>query len=283
MNLKTIIRHFRNKRKESESKRESDFCLLSSVPDFFKAGEVLAHAGGGYQGYSYLNCKEGLEEAIANGYKAFEVDVTITDDGYAVLSHGWSEKMCGRTGMEYKPEEFKEMTRDKFLAQTVRGYTTMDFETLVEDYIKKYPDTYWELDLQKHAPKDAKALIEAVLKAAGRDEAVLDRLLIQVFSPEMHKAIHEVYPFKNYMCFYKKENMSVKEAISFCKEKNIGAVALNRKFATKEMIVDFRKNQIAVLAFTTDKKEKAQELLDWGASIICTNKILPGTLKGLSL
>ncbi|MCR5067482.1 MAG: hypothetical protein K6A14_05435 [Erysipelotrichaceae bacterium] len=96
--------------------------------------KYMAHALGGYKGYKYLNNEPALKQAIADGHRYFEVDLCLTTDGHVVPAHGWSEKDCERSGMEYKPE-LRNMTRELFLRQSIHGMPTMDAEILYQ-YMK---------------------------------------------------------------------------------------------------------------------------------------------------
>lgn len=48
---------------------------------------LIAHSGGGINGYVYTNSKEAILQSIASGYRVIEVDVSMTSDGVPVLSH----------------------------------------------------------------------------------------------------------------------------------------------------------------------------------------------------
>ena len=48
---------------------------------------LIAHSGGGINGYVYTNSQEAILQSIANGYRVIEVDVSMTSDGVPVLTH----------------------------------------------------------------------------------------------------------------------------------------------------------------------------------------------------
>lgn len=235
--------------------------------------KYLAHSLGGYRGLKYLNCEEGLLNALLHGYKYFEVDLMFTEDGELVCSHGWNEENCLKTGMQYKPE-FEHMTRELFLRQKVHGLTTMDARRLYQ-YMVMFPDTYWELDLHT-LPKDkAIRMAEKILEVFERNEEVLDRCLVQVNSKAMYAGIDSVYHFKYYQYNIKNAIEKLDEYIQFSLQNNICAMAMKSAFATKENIEKVRSAGLALLIFTVDNYVEAQKYISWGANTICTNTLMP--------
>lgn len=242
-----------------------------NLPPMFE-NEYMAHALGGYKGYKYLNCEEGLKNTISKGYQYLEVDLMLTDDDQLVCSHGWDEKNCEIVGMEYK-EDFSEMTREKFLQQKVHGLTTMDGKMLYQ-YMLKYPELYWEIDLKTLPYDTAKHITEKIVETFEHNEKVLEHCLVQINTAEMYEAVDSVYHFTYYQ-FNVINAMLEKfdEVIAFCVEHKICAVALKQKFATPENIRKARDAGLAVLAYTVDDLQKAKKLLADGANTICTNFI----------
>jgi hypothetical protein len=49
----------------------------------------IAHAGGGLDGYTYVNGVDAFNNSYANGFRLFEVDFSRTTDGIVVCSHDW--------------------------------------------------------------------------------------------------------------------------------------------------------------------------------------------------
>ena len=159
----------------------------------------LAHALGGIDGRKYLNTEKALKTAIAMGHRYFEADLQLTTDGRVVCSHGWTEEICAVSGMDYS-DEFESMTRDMFLAQKVFDMPTMDLETLSE-YIKRYKDFYWELDIHGVLGDEARVMIQEIKANVLDEEGTVDRVLMQVSSPEQYDAVDSVYHFKHYQYF----------------------------------------------------------------------------------
>ena len=54
----------------------------------------IAHAAGAVDGNTYLNCREGLLQSLANGYKYIELDLGLTADSTLVCIHDWNTFMA---------------------------------------------------------------------------------------------------------------------------------------------------------------------------------------------
>ncbi len=70
-------------------------CPFSVASEDFAGGgggkRLIAHAGGGIEGYSYTNSKEALEKAIANGFQFIELDLLLSAEGKIYAAHGEKE------------------------------------------------------------------------------------------------------------------------------------------------------------------------------------------------
>lgn len=245
--------------------------MQSSVLPPMYENRFLAHSLGGYKRYKYLNAEDGLKNAIACGYRYFEVDFKLTEDDEIVCTHGWSRADCEKTGMLYH-RDFNHMTKEKFLAQRVHGMETMDV-TKLYSYMVRYPDFYWELDLHTLSYKKSVHMAEKILEAFHHNEAVMEHCLVQVNSMDMYHAIDSVYHFKYYQYNVKNAIERLDEFIDFCQKNQICAMALKKAFATEEVIAKIRNAGLALLVFTVDNKKTAEKLLELGANTICTNFI----------
>lgn len=235
----------------------------------------MAHALGGYEGFKYLNNEPALINAIRNEHRYFEVDLTLTEDGHVVPSHGWSEANCERVGMPYSAD-FEHMTKEMFLQQTVHDMPTMDTETLYQ-YMKKYPKFYWQLDLHTLTGEKAAEVTKAVLRDFHNDKELLDRFLVQANSPEMFEGIEKVWHFNYYQLFLKRgiTPEELQASIDYCREHGFVSTALSVHDASEEYIKKIRGAGLAVLIYSLDKRKKAEELFGYGANTICTNTLNP--------
>ncbi|OEF87920.1 glycerophosphodiester phosphodiesterase family protein [Vibrio splendidus] len=54
------------------------------------SGSLIAHAGGGIDGFKYTNSLEAVEKSIESGFKMIELDLLVSSDGKIVAVHDWN-------------------------------------------------------------------------------------------------------------------------------------------------------------------------------------------------
>lgn len=238
--------------------------------------ELMAHAHGACGGLTYTNTREALERSYKEGYRYFETDVALTEDRKLVLSHGWDEKSCGITGMEYR-EEFAHMTRELFMQQRIGGMQVMDIGDL-KNFMAEHPDTYFEIDL--HRSQSAEK-VELLQEAFGRDEKILNRLLIQAESRKIFEELEQSCPFKNYQLVLGKEwKEKLEEGITFAFEHGIETIAMRYSCLDERTVGILKEAGLNVMAYTIKNDVKrAKELLAMGVDTICTDEIKPADLR----
>ena len=238
--------------------------------------QYMAHALGGYRGLTYLNNEAALQQTISMGHKFFEVDIKRTVDNHIVLSHGWDKEECKKRGIQYS-SEFKKMSGEMFLSQTIHGMKTMDLSMLYA-YMKHYPDFYWELDIcASRTKEEIEILVKTLLEELQFDEEVFEHILIKIDSIDMYNWINTIYSFKYYQ-YYVEVNTTtdmLTEIINLCFENNICSIALHAKDATNEHIQMIRNAGLALLVYTLDNYYAAKRLLGAGVNTICTNVLSP--------
>ena len=95
------------------------FVVRRDNTKFIKTDQIISHAGGSIEGYSYTNSLESLDYNYSKGSRLFEIDVRKTKDNQFVGVHEWNEwvKMTGFKGVlpptldEFKKEKiYKKFT-----------------------------------------------------------------------------------------------------------------------------------------------------------------------------
>lgn len=252
--------------------------VVNDKPKFFTF-QTMAHALGGLEGkYRYNNALEGLQQSLEIGYGFIEVDLILTKDNKLVCSHGWSEQTYKDTGIEMDKDN-PVMTYDQFMRTKIQGkYTTVDASTIVKT-MKENKNLLMELDLRTLDKETATKTAKAIIKAFGTDRSITDRLLVQVGSEDMYKAINDVYNFKYYQYFvHKAELKNIDKVIKTCKDNGIVSVAIQESYLTDELLKKFKENGLCVLIHTVDDKEVAQKWIDKGVDTICTNFLTPSDI-----
>ena len=169
------------------------------VEDYDWDGDALiAHALGGINDDAYTCSYEAFDQAYANGFTTYEVDLSLTSDERLVLAHDWPTWCTDSKGLNntaYEP------THDEFMSTKIKGlYSPMDFEGLIRLMIE-HPEIYIVTDTKSSDPEitaeQFNYIIDTIVKYGSRD--LLDRFIIQVYNPETFEAVDTIHQFENYI------------------------------------------------------------------------------------
>lgn len=112
---------------------------LSSKPRQPIQTLTIAHAFGGIDGKTYLNCKECFETTYQRGYRYFEGDLWMASDGQIVFMHDGQEKRFGL------PIGF---TSSQYMARRLEGkYSPLDAQAVAR-MLHDRPDWYLITDVK---------------------------------------------------------------------------------------------------------------------------------------
>ena len=149
-----------------------------------------------------------------------------------------------------------------------------------------YPDAYVILDSKKYSERNAEntamdfSQFLETARSAGCEEA-FSRVIPEVYNEDMFEGLASVYDFPAYLYSFWQEASpeEMERAAAFCKEKGIGAVAVDEEYWTEEVQKIFREQGIMVSVYTVDDPARAKELLDAGVAGVCTNTMIPADLQ----
>ncbi len=235
--------------------------------------KLVAHALGGIDGYVYLNSKEGFEDSYSKGMRFIETDLFFSADGALICSHGFKKADVERMGIEEltvgTPPESAVWNEMRFYDT----YSTADGDDILY-YLENYPELYFEFDMRSLKGEDAYRMARAVVDKFGKDREIFQRILIQVYSIEMYEIFKEVYDFP-VMQFYLTESYckQIDTYIEFCKSHDIISVAISDSYVTDEILDKLRNSGIKILVHTVDDVQKAEDYLEKGVTVICTNHL----------
>jgi len=235
--------------------------------------KLVAHALGGIDGYTYLNSKEGFEDSYQRGMYFIETDLFFSEDGELICSHGFKEADVERMGIEElqvgNAPDFNMWNGMRFYDR----YTTQDADDILY-YMETYPELYFEFDMRSLNGEDAYRMARAVLDKFGKNRELFERILIQVYSEEMYECFKDVYDFP-VMQFYMTKAFckEIDTYIEFCKTHDIASIAVSDSYVTKEILEKLLNSGIKIMVHTVDDAEKAEEYLQKGVTVICTNHL----------
>ena len=235
--------------------------------------KLVAHALGGIDGYTYLNSKEGCEDSYSKGMRFIETDLFLSADGALICSHGFKKADVERMGIAEltvgTPPENAVWDKMRFF----ETYSTADGDDILY-YLETYPELYFEFDMRSLKGEDAYRMARAVVDKFGKDSEIFQRILIQVYSIEMYEIFKEVYDFP-VIQFYLTESYckEIDTNIDFCKSHDIVSVAVSDSYVTDEILDKLRNSGIKILVHTIDDVQKAEDYLEKGVTVICTNHL----------
>ena len=235
--------------------------------------KLVAHALGGIDGYTYLNSKEGCEDSYSKGMRFIETDLFLSADGALICSHGFKKADVERMGIAEltveTPPESAVWDKMRFF----ETYSTADGDDILY-YLETYPELYFEFDMRSLKGEDAYRMARAVVDKFGKDSEIFQRILIQVYSIEMYEIFKEVYDFP-VIQFYLTESYckEIDTYIDFCKSHDIVSVAVSDSYVTDEILDKLRNSGIKILVHTIDDVQKAEDYLEKGVTVICTNHL----------
>ena len=146
---------------------------------------LIYHAGGEIHGNSYTNSLEAVENTLAeNGGVCFvEMDFRYTSDGALVCAHEWSDAVVDQT---------ETPALEEFLSWKIQGrFTPLTAEHLMQ-ILAENPNMYLVTDKKVGS---LVSIIGDLVKLCGRDDSVLSRIIIQLYTGREKSEIQEIYPF----------------------------------------------------------------------------------------
>ena len=148
-------------------------------------GGLVAHAGGGFLGRTYLNVMEALEHSYRAGHRVFEMDFNLTSDGKLAAVHDWN----GYGGR---------LSAEKWRTVKVAGlYEPL----LIEDvfrFMLAHGDAFLVTDTKSfdYSEEEVKTQFAELVSAARlADPALLKRIVPQVYDRHCYEIVKAAYAF----------------------------------------------------------------------------------------
>lgn len=152
----------------------------------------IAHALGGIQGRAYTNSYEAFMENYRKGYRLFETDLMLTADGKLAARHDWSRKLQPKLPATHnQPISLKTFKNSPIYGQ----YTPLSWEDIIQ-LMQKYPDFYLITDTKETDVAKVRLQFEYMVKQVKAvDAELLQRIMPEIYSPEMYDTVMSIYPF----------------------------------------------------------------------------------------
>ena len=248
--------------------------IAVNTPEFnWENYNIITHALGGLDGYTYLNSRESFINHYDKGCRFFEVDLSQTSDGVWVCRHNWNESMG-----QWKGTGKKVLTEKQFTSNKIYGkYTPMTLEDFFL-LLKDYPDAFVMIDSKQYSIRNYQKTLEdyceyvEIARAAGAGE-VLDQIIPEIYSEAMYPGTAMIHSFPSYIYSLWQEYSEddLKKIASFCGEKGIQAATIYWKYWSEEAEKIFEEQGIRLYVYTVNDRNQARKYLAEGAEGVCTD------------
>lgn len=246
------------------------------------ANHYIARAFGGILGDSYTNSYEAFLLNYQLGHRVFEVDFSITDDGYTVAAHDtdtWSSSTTIPPDAEIKtyPIEDKQFTYDNFMSSLSHGkYHTVDLDILFS-LLQKYPDIYIVTDTKYADETNVRKQFSAFVATANTiNPELLDRFIVQIYQPEMLDWVMDIYPWKSVIyTLYQNTDWTPENILAFSKASGVKFITMWDTWLTAEISNLWKPTGIKIATHTLNSLARAQDSQSRGADVIYTDFLLP--------
>ncbi|WP_337031595.1 phosphatidylinositol-specific phospholipase C/glycerophosphodiester phosphodiesterase family protein [Paenibacillus illinoisensis] len=189
----------------------------------WEENRLIAHAFGGVKGASYTNSYEAFITNYNRGYRLFEVDLVQTTDGELVARHDWSDRLQP----DLTAHRGRNVTKLQFANSLIMGR----FHPLTLPDILQLMQQYRDFDLIVDTKAGSQEQIQQqfthlVNEARRTDPVLLNRIIPEIFSPQMYDTVMGIYPFPNKMYSLYKTGASAESIVEFVRDKHLTAVAM---------------------------------------------------------
>ncbi|WP_226036339.1 glycerophosphodiester phosphodiesterase family protein [Aquibacillus saliphilus] len=249
-------------------------CTGNEINDSYSWTEnkFIAHAAGDIDGVVYTNSLEAFRKSYEEGYRLFEIDISITSDGELVARHGWEENYGQDNFVTNKP-----LSYEKFMSLPYYDkYTAMDFKMIIK-LLEEFKDIYLILDGKVTSVEDTKVIYKEVGEAT-RDMAKSDfnRLIPQLFYEDNLSVIRQ-YGFHDLIYVIGREEYTNSSIIQFCEDNDIRVVSLSRKRANERFIQKLAVKDINVYIYTLNDVDEMKSYKEIGVHGYFTDLVKPDT------
>ncbi|MGM9859027.1 MAG: glycerophosphodiester phosphodiesterase family protein [Bacilli bacterium] len=244
--------------------------LLSCTPKSISIENMIKimHAGGTTTNETYLNAMEPFEYFYNKGFRYFEYDLKLSNDGRLIGTHSW----------DYLEVESDDISYDEFKGLKLSNGMTPINEEWIIDTLSEYNDVKFVIDSKMDiTEKDAEVLIRLDIVCKENNIDVQNRILPEIFSVEMWDLLKDVTSYNQCIFSHYKVNYSVKQILEYFSSSRFIAIGMdfNTSSYFKKAIPKFHKNEKKVFFFTPETYEEVEECASLGADgIYIDNEII---------
>jgi len=142
----------------------------------------IAHAGGGYHGETYTNSLEALDYNMTRGFEFFEIDFSLTKDGYLVCIHDW--KQTFEKLFHFEATEKPSLETFQFLVKHASPYRICTLDDL-KIWLKQHPQAKLVTDVKEDN-------LNTLAIIAQHIDDFQNRVIPQCYFPENYPKIRQL-------------------------------------------------------------------------------------------
>lgn len=240
---------------------------------------LIAHALGGVNGKPYSNSLEAFIENYDNGIRIFEVDLSITSDGYVVCRHDWNTSLYSFLEQEVLNENDEAITIEEFYSQPIfNTYTNLSFEELL-NILLEYDDAYLVLDTKSTDEAGIRkeySLLTEVIKSV--DINLFKRIIPQIYNRDMLSTIKEYHDFPIVFYTLYQDPINDEELLSFAIDNKINGIIMGIPRYSQTLIDNLNKHNILSYVHTINEPEDLIFYTENGATGVYTDFLQPSIL-----
>lgn len=282
---KPLCQFVRTYGRKAWKKRKYQF-EQQKVPDWYS--RLVATALGGMDmRYTNMNTRKGLVHASENGFRNYEADIRLTNDGKLVCINGWSKGSYEKLGVD--PEQYDEngMDYDTFMrCQMYGGYETMDAAQLLQSMQQLYAseDKEWNLILDIGRPKKealAQIICEFQILLAPKTAYWKEHVWMRLQSRYDVEAVQEAGLPVQVMYYVppkqkrEENNLTLDSIGKYCKKKGIQRVSMPKEALDETVMNYLRKNKLKACVFSLNSYTEVLQAQEMGVDWIATSYLSP--------
>lgn len=241
--------------------------LMNEITFEWWNSRLIAHAGGAVFGDNgemivYTNSLEAILLNYNKGHRVFEIDFDFTSDGKLAAVHDW------KMGAEMTGAFFDVggPSLEDWYRKKIRGkYTPIGIYEIIKLMGEK-KDMYLVTDIKSRNPEIVKNSFLEIYKTAKQyDLQILDRVIPQIYEPEMLLMVQSVYKFPSIIYTLYKFKPSPVDVVDFVKDYDeIKVITMRPRMATQEFVSELLSLDKLVYCHTINNFSEAIELYERG-------------------
>jgi glycerophosphoryl diester phosphodiesterase len=225
---------------------------------------LIAHAGGGLDGESLLNCKEALDASWERGFRLFELDFSFTTDRQLVLLHDWDVTFTRLFGNPGGPLDLGAFRKRRMSG----GFSPLEPDSLAA-WLREHPEAYVVTDVKGDT-------LEALGILLARHPWLRERLIPQIYRLSEYVPVRRLGLRTVILTLYVSQ-YDDQTVLRFASSASLAAVTMDYYRAYWVLPPQLRAAGVTVLAHTVNDPLMARRLMRNGVSGFYTDNLDPRT------